>query len=77
MPGLATSNEFISRDEGLHCDFACFMLNTYIKDFDIEKATQIIFEACEIEKIFVRESLKDDLLGYLYIYKRNQSKFNV
>lgn len=27
MPGLSVSNEFISRDEGLHCEFACFLLN--------------------------------------------------
>lgn len=61
MPGLTFSNELISRDEGLHCDFACLlhsMLHT-----KSSKIKEIIQDAVAIEKEFVCESLPVSLIG--------------
>lgn len=64
MPGLAFSNELISRDEGLHCDFACLLYNDHIVNkLSVEKIQGIILDAVEIEKIFILESLPVKLIG--------------
>ena len=64
MPGLTFSNELISRDEGLHCEFACLLHNRYIQDkVSSERITQIIVEAVDIEKEFISESLPVSLIG--------------
>lgn len=64
MPGLSFSNELISRDEGLHCDFACLLYNNYIQNkLTKERIIQIITEAVEIEKEFVTDALPVDLIG--------------
>ena len=64
MPGLAFSNELISRDEGLHCQFACLLHNKHITNkVSSERITEIIIEAVEIEKEFVTESLPVSLIG--------------
>lgn len=65
MAGLATSNEFISRDEGLHCQFACLMHSLLNEDEKVskEEITQIITEAVAIEKEFILESLPVSLIG--------------
>jgi ribonucleoside-diphosphate reductase beta chain len=65
MPGLCTSNEFISRDEGLHCEFACLLHELLSADeqLTIETITQIITEAVEIEKEFITEALPVSLIG--------------
>ena len=64
MPGLSFSNELISRDEGLHCDFACLLYTKYINNkLPAERVLQIILEAVEIEKEFVTDSLPVDLIG--------------
>ena len=64
MPGLATSNEFISRDEGLHRDFACHLHNEHlINKVPVERITQIIVEALDIEREFILESLPVKLIG--------------
>jgi len=65
MPGLCTSNEFISRDEGLHCEFACHMHSLLSKENQIskEEITAIITEAVEIEKEFITEALPVSLIG--------------
>jgi len=64
MPGLATSNEFISRDEGLHRDFACHLHNQHlINKVPKERIRQIIVEALDIEREFITESLPVDLIG--------------
>ncbi|MES2619143.1 MAG: ribonucleoside-diphosphate reductase small subunit [Bacteroidota bacterium] len=63
MPGLTFSNELISRDEGLHCEFACLlysMLNTKLSQDEVQA---IIREAVEIEKEFITEALPVDLIG--------------
>ena len=64
MPGLSFSNELISRDEGLHCDFACLLYTQHLKDkMPIEKVTQIITDAVSIEKEFVSDALPVKLIG--------------
>jgi len=64
MPGLCFSNELISRDEGLHCDFACHLFNEYCDDKpSAQMAAKLITEAVEVEQAFVRESLPVNLIG--------------
>ena len=63
MPGLSFSNELISRDEGLHCDFAC-LLYSYLEDrLAPERLGQIVREAVDIEREFVCAALPVSLLG--------------
>jgi ribonucleoside-diphosphate reductase beta chain len=64
MPGLSFSNELISRDEGLHCDFACMLYTDHIQEkLSEETVRDIISEAVEIEKEFVTASLPVRLIG--------------
>ncbi|AGO85886.1 hypothetical protein psal_cds_439 [Pandoravirus salinus] len=63
MPGLCFSNELISRDEGLHCDFACLLYTMLVDKPSSDVPRQIIIEAVEIEKEFVSESLPVALIG--------------
>jgi ribonucleoside-diphosphate reductase beta chain len=64
MPGLTFSNELISRDEGLHCDFACMLYNNHLVNKLLKEQVQkIIADAVEIEKEFVTESLPVRLIG--------------
>lgn len=64
MPGLTFSNELISRDEGLHCDFACLLFNNHILNkISNERITEIITDAVIIEKEFVTEALPVKLIG--------------
>jgi len=64
MPGLSFSNELISRDEGLHCSFACLLYNKYIKNKLSEKRVrEIICSAVDIERVFITESLPVSLIG--------------
>ena len=64
MPGLTFSNELISRDEGMHCDFACLLYNNHIQQqLDPEVVKTIITDAVEIEKEFVSDALPVNLIG--------------
>jgi ribonucleoside-diphosphate reductase beta chain len=63
MPGLSFSNELISRDEGLHCDFACLIYTQLVHQLGSQKVTQIIIDAVEIEKKFVTDALPVKLIG--------------
>ncbi len=64
MPGLTFSNELISRDEGLHCDFACYLHNNHlVNKVPKERIRHIITEALDIEREFITESLPVDLIG--------------
>tara|TARA_B100000900_G_scaffold330259_1_gene290768 strand:- start:153 stop:821 length:669 start_codon:yes stop_codon:yes gene_type:complete len=63
MPGLCHSNELISRDEGLHTEFAILMFNHLKNKPSNDIIIQIIKEAVEIEKEFITESLSCELLG--------------
>jgi len=57
MPGLSFSNELISRDEGLHCDFACLLYNNLVNKLPEAEVVQIITEAVEYEKEFVTDAI--------------------
>ena len=57
MPGLTFSNELISRDEGLHCDFACLLYSLLENKLPESRLVEIVTEAVEIEKEFVCEAL--------------------
>lgn len=64
MPGLSFSNELISRDEGLHCDFACLLYtNHLVNKLPKETVTKIITDAVEIEKEFVTDAIPVRLIG--------------
>ena len=64
MPGLTFSNELISRDEGLHCDFACLLYNDHlVNQLSKEVVTGIIKDAVEIEKEFVTDAIPVKLIG--------------
>ncbi len=63
MPGLSFSNELISRDEGLHCDFACLLYAQLQHKLPESQVKEIIMNAVEIEKEFVSESLPVKLIG--------------
>ena len=63
MPGLTFSNELISRDEGLHCDFACLMYTLITNKLDQEEIYALIDEAVTIEKAFITDALPCSLIG--------------
>ena len=64
MPGLSFSNELISRDEGMHCDFACLLYNNHLVErLDPEIVRGIIMDAVTIEKEFVSDALPVKLIG--------------
>lgn len=64
MPGLTFSNELISRDEGVHCDFAVHLHNHHlINKVPKERIKEIIVDALNIEREFVTESLPVSLIG--------------
>jgi ribonucleoside-diphosphate reductase beta chain len=64
MPGLSFSNELISRDEGLHCDFACLLYTKHlIQKLPKEQVREIITDAVEIEKEFILDALPVKLIG--------------
>jgi len=63
MPGLAFSNELISRDEGLHTDFACLMYRHLVHKPPVERIYEIIEEAVVIEKEFLTDALPCNLIG--------------
>ncbi|MXV15278.1 ribonucleoside-diphosphate reductase small subunit [Hufsiella ginkgonis] len=63
MPGLTFSNELISRDEGLHCEFACLLYGMLENKLSREQIYRVIGDAVEIEKEFITEALPVDLIG--------------
>lgn len=63
MPGLCFSNELISRDEGLHCDFACLLYSMLQNKLSTEAIHAIIGEAVMGEKEFIAEALPVSLIG--------------
>lgn len=63
MPGLTFSNELISRDEGMHTDFACLLYNQLVNKLSPRRVEEIIREAVFIEKEFILESLPVSLIG--------------
>ena len=64
MPGLTFSNELISRDEGVHCDFAVHLHNQHlIHKVPKERIREILVDALNIEREFITESLPVSLIG--------------
>ncbi|XP_006869530.1 PREDICTED: ribonucleoside-diphosphate reductase subunit M2 isoform X2 [Chrysochloris asiatica] len=63
MPGLTFSNELISRDEGLHCDFACLMFKHLLHKPSEQRVKEIIINAVRIEQEFLTEALPVKLIG--------------
>jgi len=63
MPGLTFSNELISRDEALHCEFAVLLYSKLVKKLDKSRIHEIIKEAVEIESEFICEALPCRLIG--------------
>lgn len=63
MPGLTFSNELISRDEGLHCEFACLLYSMLEQKLPEEQVHHIISNAVEIEKEFIIDALPVALIG--------------
>lgn len=63
MPGLCLSNEFISRDEGLHTEFAILVYHKFAKKLDKKVIEDIITEAVVIEKEFILDALPCNLIG--------------
>lgn len=63
MPGLTFSNELISRDEGLHCQFACLMFKHLVNRPSQERVYEIIRDAVKIEQEFLTEALPCKLIG--------------
>lgn len=63
MPGLCFSNELISRDEGLHCDFACLIYSRLVNKLSEDRIVDIVTNAVCIEKEFVGDALPVELIG--------------
>lgn len=63
MPGLTSSNEFIARDEGEHCSFACLLYSKIVNRLDESIVHAIVKDAVDIEKEFINESLPCRLIG--------------
>jgi ribonucleoside-diphosphate reductase beta chain len=63
LPGLTSSNEFIARDEGMHCEFACVLYKELKYKLEEKEVHEIISKAVEIEKEFITESLPCKLIG--------------
>ena len=63
MPGLSLANQFISRDEGLHCDFACGLYELLGRPVPEDVVSEIVRSAVEAEEVFICEALPCDLIG--------------
>ncbi|MCY4644722.1 MAG: ribonucleotide-diphosphate reductase subunit beta [Bacteriovoracales bacterium] len=75
MPGLTFSNELISRDEGLHTDFACLLYNMLLEKPSPQEVSALIAEAVEIEKEFVGQALPVSLIGMNAEMMKNYIEF--
>ncbi len=63
MPGLTFSNELISRDEGLHCDFACLIYGKLVNKLPAARVREIVTGAVAMEKEFVLDAIPVELIG--------------
>ncbi|KAG5023954.1 hypothetical protein JHK85_020296 [Glycine max] len=75
MPGLTFSNELISRDEGLHCDFACLLYSLLRKPLISDQVHKLVHEAVEIETEFVCDALPCALIGMNSVLMSQYIKF--
>eukprot|EP00057_Strongylocentrotus_purpuratus_P026359 XP_011680833.1 PREDICTED: ribonucleoside-diphosphate reductase subunit M2 B [Strongylocentrotus purpuratus] len=63
LPGLTFSNELISRDEGLHCDFACLLFSHLNHPTPVSRIQEIIRDAVRLEEEYLSEALPVALIG--------------
>lgn len=63
LPGLCMANEFIARDENMHCSFACLLYSKIINRIDESIVKQMVYDGVQIEKDFITESLPCRLIG--------------
>ena len=63
MPGLSFSNELISRDEGMHCDFACLIYSMLENKLSEKRVREIICGAVDCEREFITDALPVSLIG--------------
>ena len=75
MPGLAFSNELISRDEGMHCDFACLLYKKLANKLPVQTIYTIVKDAVKIEQEFVRDALPVELIGMNSVLMSNYIEF--
>jgi len=75
MPGLTFSNELISRDEGLHCDFACLLYGLLENKPSVDIVKSIILEAVEIEQEFLTSALPVALIGMNSVLMKRYIEF--
>lgn len=75
MPGLTFSNELISRDEGLHCDFACIMFKHLNNRPSTDRVVEIISNAVKIEQEFLTDALPVNMIGMNCVLMRKYIEF--
>lgn len=75
LPGLTFSNELISRDEGMHADFACLLYSMLDHKLPIARVQTIVRESVEIEEEFICEALPCSLIGMNSVLMRQYIKF--
>ena len=75
MPGLSFSNKLISRDEGLHCEFACLLYSKLLNRLPEPRVFEIIDSAVNIEMEFVVDALPVELIGMNSTMMCNYIKF--
>jgi ribonucleotide reductase beta subunit family protein with ferritin-like domain len=75
MSGLCFSNELISRNEGLHCDFACLLYSKLINRLSDSKIVKIVSSAVEIKMEFIVDALPVELIGMNLAMMFNYIKF--
>ena len=75
MPGLTFSNELISKDEGMHCEFACLLYSKIKNKVDYSEVSKIFSEALEIEKEFITESIPCNLIGMNSVLMKQYIEF--
>ena len=75
MPGLTFSNELISRDEGLHTDFACLLYKHIQNKLPTSRIIEIVTEAVAVEQEFISESLPVELIGMNSVLMKQYIEF--
>jgi ribonucleotide reductase beta subunit family protein with ferritin-like domain len=75
MPGLCFSNKVISRDEGLHCNFACLLHSKLLNRLPESRIVEIVSSAVDIEMEFVVDALPVELIGMNSVMMCNYIKF--
>lgn len=75
MPGFTFSNELISRDEGLHTDFACLLYSHLVNKLSQDTVFEIVGDAVNYEKEFITEALPVNLIGMNMVLMKEYIEF--